>query len=76
MEKGMNKEKLEMLIRDLEIPIGGGLEAKCEFFFLAGWNVKDVPARMQDLNKVVRQARMRLEILKKECLSPAEEETR
>lgn len=75
MEKGMNKEKLGMLIHDLEIPIGG-LEAKCEFFFLAGWNVKDVPARMQDLNKVVRQARMRLEILKKECLPPAEEETK
>lgn len=33
MEKDMNKEKLEMLIRDLEIPIGG-LAAKCEFFFL------------------------------------------
>lgn len=75
MEKDMNKEKLEMLIHDLEIPVGE-LAAKCEFFFLAGWNVEDVPARMQDLNKVVRQARMRLEILKKECLSPAEEETK
>ena len=75
MEKNMDKEKLEMLIHDLEIPIGG-LETKCEFFFLAGWNAKEIPARMQDLNKVVRQARMRLEILKKECLSPAEEETK
>lgn len=75
MEKGMNKEKLEMLIHDLEIPIGG-LETKCEFFFLAGWNAKSVTAYMQDIDKVVRQARMRLEILKKECLSPAEEETK
>ena len=75
MGKDMNKEKLEMLIHDLEIPIGG-LETKCEFFFLAGWNAKSVTAYMQDIDKVVRQARMRLEILKKECLSPAEEETK
>ena len=75
MEKDMNKEKMEMLIHDLEIPIGG-LEAKCEFFFLAGWNAKSVTAYMQDIDKGVRQARMRLEILKKECLSPAEEETK
>lgn len=75
MEKDMNKEKLEMLIRDLEIPVGE-LAAKCEFFFLAGWNAKSVTAYMQDIDKVVRQARMRLEILKKECLSPAEEETK
>lgn len=75
MEKDMNKEKLGMLIHDLEIPIGG-LETKCEFFFLAGWNAKSVTAYMQDIDKVVRQARMRLEILKKECLSPAEEETK
>lgn len=33
MEKDMNKEKLEMLIHDLEIP-AGELAAKCEFFFL------------------------------------------
>ena len=75
MGKDMNKEKLEMLIHDLEIPIGG-LETKCEFFFLAGWNAKSVTAYMQDIDKVVRQARMLLEILKKECLSPAEEETK
>ena len=75
MEKDMNKEKLEMLTHDLEITIGG-LEAKCEFFFLAGWNAKSVTAYMQDIDKVVRQARMRLEILKKECLYPAEEENK
>lgn len=33
MEKDMNKEKLGMLIHDLEIPVGE-LAAKCEFFFL------------------------------------------
>lgn len=75
MGKDMNKEKLEMLIHDLEIPIGG-LETKCEFFFLAGWNAKSVTAYMQDIDKVVRQARMLLEILKKECLYPAEEENK
>lgn len=67
MEKDMNKEKLEMLIHDLEITIRG-LELINDDFTVMGWNVKEIPARMQDLNKVVRQARMRLEILKKECL--------
>lgn len=51
----MNKEKLEMLIRALEIPIGG-LEAKCEFFFLAGWNAKSVTAYMQDIDKALAKS--------------------
>ena len=55
MEKDMNKEKLEMLIRALEIPIGG-LEAKCEFFFLAGWNAKSVTAYMQDIDKALAKS--------------------
>lgn len=75
MEKGMNKEKLEMLIHDLEITIRD-LELINDDFTVMGWNVKNVPARMRELDKVVSQARMRLEILKKECLSPAEEETK
>ena len=73
--KDMNKEKLEMLIRDLEITIRD-LELINDDFTVMGWNVKNVPARMRELDKVVSQARMRLEILKKECLSPAEEETK
>lgn len=75
MEKDMNKEKLEMLIYDLEITIRD-LELINDDFTVMGWNVKNVPARMRELDKVVRQARMRLEILKKECLYPAEEETK
>lgn len=75
MEKDMNKEKLEMLTHDLEITIRD-LELINDDFTVMGWNVKNVPARMRELDKVVRQARMRLEILKKECLSPAEEETK
>lgn len=75
MEKDMNKEKLEMLTHDLEITIRD-LELINDDFTVMGWNVKNVPARMRELDKVVRQARMRLEILKKECLYPAEEETK
>lgn len=75
MEKDMNKEKLEMLTHDLEITIRD-LELINDDFTVMGWNVKNVPARMRELDKVVSQARMRLEILKKECLSPAEEETK
>ena len=63
MEKDMNKEKLEMLTHDLEITIRD-LELINDDFTVMGWNVKEIPARMQDLNKVVRQARLRLEILK------------
>lgn len=75
MEKDMNKEKLEMLTHDLEITIRD-LELINDDFTVMGWNAKSVTAYMQDIDKVVRQARMRLEILKKECLSPAEEETK
>lgn len=75
MEKDMNKEKLEMLTHDLEITIRD-LELINDDFTVMGWNVKNVPARMRELDKVVSQARMRLEILKKECLYPAEEETK
>ena len=75
MGKDMNKEKLEMLTHDLEITIRD-LELINDDFTVMGWNVKNVPARMRELDKVVSQARMRLEILKKECLSPAEEETK
>lgn len=75
MEKDMNKEKLEMLTHDLEITIRD-LELINDDFTVMGWNVKNVPARMRELDKVVSRARMRLEILKKECLSPAEEETK
>lgn len=75
MEKDMNKEKLEMLTHDLEITIRD-LELINDDFTVMGWNVKNVPAYMQDIDKVVRQARMRLEILKKECLYPAEEENK
>ena len=75
MEKDMNKEKLEMLTHDLEITIRD-LELINDDFTVMGWNVKNVPARMRELDKVVSRARMRLEILKKECLSPAEEESK
>lgn len=75
MEKDMNKEKLEMLTHDLEITIRD-LELINDDFTVMGWNVKNVPARMRELDKVVSRARMRLEILKKECLYPAEEETK
>lgn len=67
MEKDMNKEKLGMLIHDLEITIRD-LELINDDFTVMGWNVKNVPARMRELDKVVSRARMRLEILKKECL--------
>ena len=67
MEKDMNKEKLEMLTHDLEITIRD-LELINDDFTVMSWNVKNVPARMRELDKVVSQARMRLEILKKECL--------
>lgn len=67
MEKDMNKEKLEMLTHDLEITIRD-LELINDDFTVMGWNVKNVPARMRELDKVVSRARMRLEILKKECL--------
>lgn len=67
MEKDMNKEKLEMLTHDLEITIRD-LELINDDFTVMGWNVKNVPARTRELDKVVSQARMRLEILKKECL--------
>lgn len=65
--KDMNKEKLEMLTHDLEITIRD-LELINDDFTVMGWNVKNVPARMRELDKVVSRARMRLEILKKECL--------
>ena len=70
MEKDMNKEKLEMLIHDLEITIRD-LELINDDFTVMGWNVKNVPARMRELDKVVSQARMRQEILKKQCLAGA-----